>query len=155
MYYTDEEIEQESEIMNTPNEIYLVPDDDRDKDLLNTLNALLNRGYDVLITNEEGAYVLRYDNNESLGLGNNTFEYISPEEKEMVYNSRYNEDENYNNQNEVFSDLEYRLLLNAISREEEACKREEEKFSNADTAVNLMELMKSIERKIRKIQNGG
>lgn len=141
--------------METPNEIYLAQDDDRDKDLLNTLTALLNRDYDVLLTNEEGAYVLRYDNAEYKGYGNNTFEYISPEEKEMVYNSRFNENENCDNGSEVFSDLEYRLLLKALDREEDACKKCEEKFSDTDTAVNLTELMKSIERKIRKIQYGG
>ena len=140
--------------METPNEIYLAPDDDRERDLLNTLNTLLNRDYDVLLTNEEGAYVLRYDSAEHLGLGNNTFEYISPEEKEMVYNSRYNEDENCNNSDEVFSDPEYRLLLKALDREEEACKKCEEKFSDTDAPVNLIELMKSIQRKIRKIQYG-
>lgn len=140
--------------METPNEIYLAPDDDREKDLLNILNVLLNRDYDILLTNEEGAYVLRYDSAEHLGLGNNTFEYLSPEEKEMVCNRRYNEDENCNNSDEVFSDLEYRLLLKALDREEEACKKCEEKFSDADTTVNLIELMKSIQRKLKKIQYG-
>lgn len=72
----------------------------------------------------------------------------------MVYDSRFNEDENCNNSIEVFSDLEYRLLLKALDREEDACKKCKEKFSGTDAPVDLIELMKSIQRKIRKIQYG-
>ena len=63
--------------MDKPNEIYLKRDENHDKDLLNIVMMLLNRGYDILLRDEEGATVIEYDSAYWKGLGNPTFEYIN------------------------------------------------------------------------------
>ena len=81
--------------MDRPNEIYLKRDENHDKDLLNIVMMLLNRGYDVLLRDEEGATVIEYDSAYWKGLGNPTFEYITQDEKDLIYDMRYKDDESY------------------------------------------------------------
>lgn len=81
--------------MDKPNEIYLKRDENHDKDLLNTVMMLLNRGYDVLLRDEEGATVIEYDSAYWKCFGNPTFEYITQDEKDLIYDMRYKDDESY------------------------------------------------------------
>lgn len=78
--------------MNNPNEIYIKKDSNHDKDLLKIIDILLYRDYDILLRREEDATVIEFDYSQSKDLGNPIFEYITPEEKEMLYNIRYDKD---------------------------------------------------------------
>ena len=54
-----------------------------------------------------------------------------------------------------FTDTEYRLLLSALSREMKVCKEVDKQCSAREPyEMRLEDHMKSIERKIRKVQYG-
>lgn len=53
--------------------------------------------------------------------------------------------------NDYFTDDEYRILLAALGREKRVCKHIDRKY---DGVVNLVDIMDSIEKKIRDIQYG-
>ena len=78
--------------MDKPNEIYIKKDSKHDEDLLKIINILLDRDYDTLLRREEDATIIDFDYSQSKDLGNSTFEYITPEEKEMLYTIRYDKD---------------------------------------------------------------
>lgn len=71
-----------------PSEIYIEHDENHDTDLLNTIKMLLRRDYDIRLRNEEGATVIEFDNASYKGYGNPTFEYITQDEREMIWDKR-------------------------------------------------------------------